>query len=93
MAKKIIKVPKHQTGRVITTKTPYGSTSDMVVTDESILNKVNVAANCILLKDDDGYYITSKNRLDNGLSDPLRYCQSYREIMTEKINKDLNGDN
>lgn len=92
MAKKIIKVPKHQTGRVITTKTPYGSTSDMIVTDEEVLNKVTIAEDCILLKDDDGYYITSKNCIDNGLSDPLRYCQSYREIIAEKISKDLNGD-
>lgn len=92
MAKKIIKVPKHQTGRIITTKTPYGSTSDMIVSDAEILNKVRVADGCVLLQDDDGYYITSKNRLDSGLSDPLRYCQSYREIMTEKISKDLSGE-
>lgn len=92
MAKKIVKIPKHQTGRTITTKTPYGSTSDMIVTDEEILKKVAVADSCVLLKDDDGYYITNKNRVDSGLSDPLRYCQSYRDIMTEKIAKDLSGE-
>lgn len=87
---KIFKTPKHQTGRTITTKTPYGSTSDMIVTDQDILSKVPVSENCVLLQDDDGYYITNKNRIDNGLSDPLRYCTSYREIMSKKISEDLN---
>ncbi len=91
MAKNFIKVSKHQTGRSITTKTPYGSTSDMIVTDPDILSKVPVADNCVLLQDDDGYYITNKNRIDSGLSDPLRYCESYRSIMSQKISEDL-GD-
>jgi hypothetical protein len=86
---KIFKAPKHTTGRTITTKTPYGSTSDMIVKDEAILNKVRVAEFCVLLQDDDGYYITNKDRIDNGLSDPLRYCESYRKIIGEKIAKDL----
>lgn len=89
MAKNFIKVSKHQTGRSITTKTPYGSTSDMIVKDEEILSKVTVAENCVLLQDDDGYYITNKDRIDNGLSDPLRYCESFRKIIGEKIAKDL----
>lgn len=89
---KIFKTPKHQTGRTITTKTPYGSTSDMIVTDPDILNKVPVSENCVLLQDDDGYYITNKNRIDNGLSDPLRYCISYREIMSKKIREDLGNE-
>ena len=42
MAKNFIKPRKHETGRIITTKTPYGITSDMVVTDETVLAKVNV---------------------------------------------------
>jgi len=92
MAKNFIKVSKHQTGRNITTKTPYGSTSDMIVTDQDILSKVPVADNCVLLKDDDGYYITNKNRIDNGLSDPLRYCESYRSIMSKKILEDLTAN-
>ena len=89
MAKKYYKAPKHSTGRIITTKTPYGSTSDMIVKDEEILSKVPVADFCILLKDDEGYYITHKDRIDDGLADPFRYCESYRKIMTEKIQKDL----
>jgi hypothetical protein len=91
MAKKFYKAPKHSTGRVITTKTPYGSTSDMIVTDAEILKKVSVAEFCVLLKDDDGYYITNKNRIDSGLADPLRYCETYRKIMSEKIQKDFDA--
>lgn len=86
---RIFKTPKHQTGRTITTRTPYGSTSDMVVKDEDILKKVKVAESCVLLKDDEGYYITNQNRIDSGLADPLRYCEKYRDIMTAKINQDI----
>jgi|688.fasta_scaffold58973_14 hypothetical protein len=83
------KIPKHVTGRTITTRTPYGSTSDMIVTDENILKKITIAENCILLKDDDGYYITNKNRIDNNLADPLRYEEKYRDIVAEKIAKEI----
>jgi hypothetical protein len=34
---KVFKTPKHTTGRTISTKTPYGSTSDMIVKDEELL--------------------------------------------------------
>jgi hypothetical protein len=89
MARNFIKVSKHQTGRTITTKTPYGSTSDMIVKDEDILKKVAVTDNCVLLKDDEGYYITTKNRIDDGLSDPVRYCDAYRDIIANKILQDI----
>lgn len=88
---RIFKTPKHQTGRTITTKTPYGSTSDMVVTDETILNKIMIDNDSILLKDDEGFYITYKSRIDNGLSDPLRYSINYREKISEQIHAQL-GD-
>lgn len=86
---RVFKTPKHTTGRTITTKTPYGSTSDMIVSDENILKKVTIHENCILLQDDEGYYITNKNRIDDGLSDPLRYCESFRQIISEKISKEI----
>jgi hypothetical protein len=88
---RIFKIPKHQTGRTITTKTPYGSTGDMVVTDETILSKVEIDDGSILLKDDEGFYITYKNRVDSGLSDPLRYSSEYRDTIAEKIASQL-GD-
>lgn len=89
MAKNFIKTSKHQTGRNITTKTPYGSTSDMVVNDEEVLKKIHLEENCVLLQDDEGYYITNQNRINSGLSDPLRYNSKYREIIANKIQKDI----
>lgn len=73
------KMPKHQTGRVITTKTPYGTTSDMIVEDESLLSKVELNKGQVLAKDDSGYYITCSHNVDNGLSDPFRHCEKYRQ--------------
>lgn len=83
MAKNFVKPRKHETGRVITTKTPYGTTSDMVVDDEKIIAKFTLDENSILAKDDNGYYVTHKNRVNNGLADPFRYDLSYREKFPE----------
>jgi hypothetical protein len=85
MAKNFIKPRKHETGRTITTKTPYGTTSDMLVTDENILSKVECPENFVLVKDADGYYITQKSRLDSGLADPNRYDISYRNSVRSKF--------
>lgn len=89
MGRQIKTGKKHETGRTITTSTPYGTTSDMVVTDEEVLSKVSVADFCVLVKDDSGYYITPKNRVDNGLADPSRHEVGYREIMEQRIAADL----
>lgn len=86
---KYIKLPKHQSGRIITTKTPYGSTSDMIVNDEEILKKISLDSDSILLKDDEGYYITLKSRIDTGLSDPNRYSETYRGLIEDKISQDI----
>lgn len=90
MSKNFIKVSKHQTGRNITTKTPYGSTSDMIVTDENVLKKISINTDCVLLQDDEGYYITHKTHVDNGLADPFRHSLQYRETITNQIMKELN---
>lgn len=91
MAKGYVNKRQHQTGRTITTKTPYGSTGDMVVTDDSILSKIQIDENCLLLKDDDGYYITMKNRVDNGLADPMRYCEKARRA-TQHLSEEVLSD-
>jgi hypothetical protein len=72
MAKKHYKAPLHQTGTVITTKTAYGSTSDMI-TDHTKY-KITINDSQVLCKDDKGFYITSKSRIDTGLADPNRYA-------------------
>jgi hypothetical protein len=87
MAKKYYKAPVHQTGTVITTKTHFGSTSDMVV-DHTKYKYIkdnspvilNTEMGTILCKDDRGFYMTFKNRLDNGLADPNRYGNEFMRL-------------
>jgi hypothetical protein len=92
MAKNFVKPRKHETGRSITTKTPYGITSDMVVNDNDILSKVNIPDSCVLVKDDDGYFIVNKERINDGLACPLRYDIQYRHSMNQKIMEELNTE-
>ena len=81
MAKKIYKPRKHETGRLVTTKTAFGITSDMVVNDNEILSKVTIADGMVLVKDDAGYFVVPKNRVDDGMACPLRYSEEYRDAM------------
>ena len=91
MAKNFIKPRKHETGRTITTKTAFGTTSDMVVNDEKITSRVTMRSGQVLAKDDAGYYITPSERVDNGLADWHRYDSQYREYISSKIMEEL-GD-
>jgi len=66
--------PKHVVGRQITTKSAFGSHSDMIVQLEDVnIETLKIDDNQIICKDDSGYYITEKNRIDSGLADPNRY--------------------
>jgi len=76
---------KHDTGRAVTTKTAYGTDNSMVVTDENILNQIELKNDCVLCKDDDGYYITPKTNIDTGLADPFRHCLDYRKKLNLNI--------
>ena len=82
MAKKHFKPRLHEGGTVITTKTPYGSTSDMVVD----ISKYNIQINDdeVVCKDDNGFYITKKSRIDNKFADPNRYGNSKNRIVLEE---------
>jgi hypothetical protein len=85
MAKKIFKPRSHETGTVITTKTAYGSTSDMVVDVSNYQESLNLSENEVVCKDDRGFYITLKNRIDSKIADPNRYAnQKARVTLTEK---------
>ena len=55
---------RHSTGTTITTKSWFGSHTEMVV-EELDNGKV-------ICEDNRGRYITDKNRLDNGLADQNR---------------------
>ena len=86
MAKFFGKRSQRTTGIVITTKTAYGSTSDMIVSDFSKFeNPPSLETNEVVLKDDVGYYITTLDRVDSGIADPNRYgCAGCRVELVEK---------
>lgn len=90
MARQLASRVKHDTGSKITTKTPYGTTSDMVVKDEDILMKISTPEGYVLVKDDAGYYFTMENRVDNNLADPNRYAESRNKI-SNKIAQELSS--
>lgn len=90
MARQIGTGKKHETGRKIVSKTPYGITGDMVVTDSEILEKVQVPENCVLVYDDMGYFIVSKERVDDGLACPCRYDAIFRKKSSKEIMEAIN---
>jgi hypothetical protein len=88
MAKKYYKAPTHQTGTAVTTKTHFGSTSDMIIDHSQYLfsgNPVNLKDNEVICKDDRGFYLTSKNRIDSGLADPNRYSNQTSRLILASI--------
>ena len=69
---------RHETGRTITTKTMFGSHADMVVDHTSF--GISLVENEVLCQDGDRYYITTRDRLDNGLADSRRYSGKGVEV-------------
>ena len=55
---------RHVTGNTITTKSWFGSHSEMVVEE--------LEDGKVVCEDDNGRYVTFADRLDNGLADPRR---------------------
>lgn len=87
MAKKVYKPRLHDTGTIITTKTAFGSTYDMLVDMNNYTIEDNRTLNDdeVVCKDDRGFYITFKNRIDNRTADPNRYANDKNRItLTEK---------
>tara|TARA_Y100000004_G_C8646015_1_gene299063 strand:- start:164 stop:379 length:216 start_codon:yes stop_codon:yes gene_type:complete len=58
---------RHVTGSDITTKSWFGSHSDMIVEE--------LDDGRVVCEDDRGKYITYANRIDNGLADPRRSAE------------------
>lgn len=81
MARKVFKPRLHDSGSIVTTKTFFGSTSDMIV-DLSQFNPIDriIQDNEVVCKDDKGYYITLKSRIDSGMADPNRYANASSRI-------------
>ena len=60
--------------RTINTPSSYGSHSSMVVDIDIEAKNHNVPKDKVICKDEKGYYITYKKRIDSGLADPCRYA-------------------
>jgi hypothetical protein len=58
---------RHVTGKMITTKSWFGSHAEMVVEE--------LEDGKVVCEDDNGKYITFADRLDNGLADTRRLAQ------------------
>jgi hypothetical protein len=83
MTRKVYNTRGHETGTIITTKTAFGSTSDMIID----LNKYTLDGKSVLIKDDEavckddkGFYITLKSRIDNKTADPNRYANAKNRL-------------
>ena len=68
----------HEAGNIVTTESWFGSHASMVVEPEEVepndeLYLVHLHHSEVVCKDDKGYYVTDKTRLDNGLADTNRY--------------------
>jgi hypothetical protein len=81
MARKF-NIPKHVVGRNISTKTAFGSHSNMIAgCEDPAIQTIKIHENQVICKDDAGYYITDKTRIDSGLADPNRYAnENARQI-------------
>ena len=69
---------KHDTGSTITTPSWFGSHESMLVALP--YNFANIPDDMCVCEDDNGEYLTYKDRLDNGLADPKRYSRSINVI-------------
>lgn len=85
MNKKTTTKRSHDSGRTITTPSFYGSHLTMVVPSD--LFDVELNEKEVICKDDDGYYITLKERLDSNLADPNRYSGRRKVFLKEDKNE------
>ena len=81
MAKQTTSKKSHDTSVTISTPTPFGSHSSMVVSSD--LADRDIGPNEVVCSDENGYYITFKNRLDTNLADPNRYGFKNNRIKRE----------
>lgn len=79
-------IPKHVVGRQITTKSAFGSHSDMIVQSEDPhIQTIKIGDDQIICRDDAGYYITDKYRIDSGLADPNRYANEKARFFPQAL--------
>lgn len=87
MNKRTTSKKKFDTSNIITTPSPFGSHSVMVV--EKSLCQGDFKDNEVVCKDDQGYYITTKDRIDSNLADPHRY-NARRNVFLKEIENERN---
>jgi hypothetical protein len=61
---------QRDTGRTISGKSAYGSESAFIV--ENLIG-AEVGPDQVLCKDERGYYVTFRGRIDSGIADPRRW--------------------
>jgi hypothetical protein len=89
MAKKY-NIPKHTVGKIITTKSAFGSHSEMIVScEDPHIQILKIDDDQVICKDDTGYYITNKNRIDSGLADPNRYASQKARFFPKELDKEI----
>jgi hypothetical protein len=84
MARKLFKPRQHESGTIVTTKTAYGSDSTMIV-DLSQYKSISINADEVVCKDDRGFYITKKNRINSGIADPNRFSNEKARVSLEEL--------
>lgn len=87
MNKKTTSKKTFDTSNVITTPTPFGSHSVMLA-DKSLFEG-DFKDNEVICKDDAGYYITLKDRIDSNLADPNRY-NARRNVFLKEVKNESN---
>jgi len=92
MARQLRTGKKHETGRTITTKSAYGTHSDMLVeVDETVAKFFETTPELVVAQDDLGPYLTYKNRVDSGLADPCRFDMPTRDAFSAQLLEVMNG--
>lgn len=74
---------RHETGKRITTPSWFGSHASMVVdcNDPEVEGfNFTLSEDQVLCKDDTGFYVTLKSRLDTGNADPARYGAARQSL-------------
>lgn len=68
---------KREIGRTISGKTAYGSETSFI--SENTIG-VELDQDEVLCKDERGYYITFRDRIDSGMADPRRWGNERIEV-------------
>jgi hypothetical protein len=80
---------RHDSAKIITTPSNYGSHKVMVVDSKDF--DVELREDQVICKDDFHYYVTLKSRLDDGLADPNRYGSPKNNLKKVEVETEEGG--